>query len=63
LTKIYGDTDIQHLQALLEWAKYLQQIDEDKKANELLNQIQNILIDNDLKLDEIQSKLKQLSIK
>ena len=63
LLKIYGNTDVKYLDGLLEWAEKSQQMDRQDQANTLLTQVQNILTENDLKLDDIQIKLKELSRK
>ncbi|VAW44127.1 hypothetical protein MNBD_GAMMA02-1535 [hydrothermal vent metagenome] len=61
LAKIYGETDVKYLEGLLEWAEKSQQMDRHEQANALMLQVQSILTENDLELDDIQAKLKELS--
>ncbi|MFK8013378.1 MAG: protein kinase, partial [Marinicellaceae bacterium] len=59
---IYGITDEKYLQGLLVWAEYFQNLGDKQKASEQINKVKNILTENDLKIDNIQIKLKQLSL-
>ncbi len=61
LAKIYGEADVKHLEGLLEWATQSKLMADPNRTNELTNRIEFILTENDLKLDEIQAKLDQLS--
>jgi hypothetical protein len=62
LLKIYGETDSKYLEGLLEWAEKAQDMNQKDQAQALIAQVESILTENDLKLDEIQTKLKQLSL-
>jgi len=61
LAEIYSETDVKYLEGLLEWADKSQQMDHHNQAQTLFNQVQSILTENDLELDDIQAKLKELS--
>jgi tetratricopeptide (TPR) repeat protein len=55
LAKIYGETDTQHLEGLLEWAENSRT---NEQAQQLIKQVQTIITEHDLNLPEIQEKLK-----
>lgn len=61
LKKIYGEADIKHLEALLEFAEKAQSINENTQTKSIISSVLNIIDSNNLNHQHIQDKLNELS--
>ncbi len=62
LQNLYGVTDPQYLQALLDWAQWLTQVDQASKASELINQVSDAIENHDIKTDALIQHLSELNL-
>ncbi len=61
LAKIYGESDIKHLQGLLDWAEKLENNDQSDPAKKIALQAQELINKHDLDYPDIQKRIQKLN--